>query len=517
MIDIMRLAPDQLEKYIHLQSIVDRQAADAARVRALRAYYSGEHPVMLTDRQREFLGPLVEGEQFTFAHNLVRVVVNTLAERLSVSGFSINGVTAAEDDGTAGAAALWALWKQLAADLTEQELYPAAMRDGRAFLMVDFDPDTQQPRWNMYEVDDDRSGIIIHRDPEDKRRVLFATRYWWTFDPLTPGTTGIERKTVYLPGEVRKYRRTGNGAQWQPVQDVNDAAWPLPWLYQDGTPMGVPVIEFANPGGAEAENFIGMQNALNKSWLDLMAAADASGFPILAVEYSDPNAMLGPSSSDDNLSGSDELKIAPGRLMELAGGTLHRIESANLTPMLDVIWALTAAIAGVSRTPQYYLRPVGGGDVPSGEALKQLESGLVARAVKRQRVWGQAWEEVLRMTMRIAETFGPGLGIDPDASITVEWEDPSTRNELLQAQTAQQHDALGVPKEQVWQVLGYSPEEIAEFKASALADKAAQVASIAAALRTQQIGSANNGRTNNAVQQNGASGNGGVAQRGETA
>jgi hypothetical protein len=51
MIDIMRLAPDQLEKYIHLQSIVDRQAADAARVRALRAYYSGEHPVMLTDRQ----------------------------------------------------------------------------------------------------------------------------------------------------------------------------------------------------------------------------------------------------------------------------------------------------------------------------------------------------------------------------------------------------------------------------------------------------------------------------------
>jgi hypothetical protein len=156
----------------------------------------------------------VEGESFTFAHNLVRVVVNTLAERLSVSGFSINGVTAAEDDGTAGAAALWALWKQLAADLTEQELYPAAMRDGRAFLMVDFDADTQQPRWNMYEVDDDRSGIIIHRDPEDKRRVLFATRYWWTFDPLTPGTTGIERKTVYLPGEVRKYRRSGNAGQW---------------------------------------------------------------------------------------------------------------------------------------------------------------------------------------------------------------------------------------------------------------------------------------------------------------
>ena len=34
-------------------------------------------------------------------------------------------------------------------------------------------------------------------------------------------------------------------------------------------------------------------------------------------------------------------------------------------------------MAGVTRTPQYYLRPQGGGDVPSGESLKQLESGLV--------------------------------------------------------------------------------------------------------------------------------------------
>ena len=512
---IDKLTPEQLEKYIHMQSIVDRQAADAARVRALRAYYSGEHPVMLTDRQQEFLGPLVEGEQFTFAHNLVRVVVNTLAERLSVTGFAINGVTAAEDDDTAGAAGLWTLWKQLAADLLEQELYPTALRDGRAYLMVDFDPATNAPRWNMYEVDDGRAGIVLHRDPEDQRRVLFATRYWWTFDPLTPGTTGIERKTVYLPGEVRKYRRTGGAVQWTPVQDVSDISWPLPWLYQDGSPMGVPVIEFANPGGAEADNFIGMQNALNKSWLDLIAAADSAGFPLLVAEYQ--AGAMPTSTSDSDLTGSDEISIAPGRIFEIEAANVRRIEAANLAPMLDVIWALTAAIAGVSRTPQYYLRPVGGGDVPSGESLKQLESGLVARAVKRQRVWGQAWEDVLHMTLRIAETFGPGLGVDPSASISVEWADANTRNELLQAQEAQLHKALGVPDEQVWKVLGYSPEEIAEFKASMSADKAAQVASIAAALRTQQIGSANNGGANNAVQQNGRSAGSGSAQRGEAA
>lgn len=510
MLDIMRLTPDQLERYIHMQSIVDRQQAAAEKVLALRAYYAGDHPVMLTPRQQEYLGPLINGTDFTFAHNLVRVVVNTLSERLSVSGFAINGVTTAEDDGTAGAAALWDMWGTLAADLIEQELYPAAMRDGRAYLMVDFDAETQMPRWVLHEVDDGKSGVVMHRDPSDLRRVLFATRYWWTFDPLRPGQTGIERKTVYMPGEIRKYSRVGLG-QWRPVQDEGDPAWPIVWRHKSGAPMGIPVIEFANPGGAEAENFIGMQNGLNKSWLDLLAAADSAGFPVLVAEYMDATGMLNAQGSDDDLSGGDEINLGPGRLFEIERATVKRIEAANLTPMLDVIWALTAAIAGVSRTPQYYLRPVGGADVPSGEALKQLESGLVARAVKRQRVWGQAWEDVLRMTLRITETFGPGLGVDSGASIKVEWEDPNTRNELAMAQEAQIHKALGVPDAQVWQVLGYSPEEIAEFQTAASADKAAQVASIAAALRTQQIGSANNGGTNNAVQ-GGQGANRGVTQ-----
>jgi hypothetical protein len=57
-------------------------------VRALRDYYKGEHPIMLTKRQQEYLGALVEETEFTFAHNLVRSIVDTLRERLDVSGFT---------------------------------------------------------------------------------------------------------------------------------------------------------------------------------------------------------------------------------------------------------------------------------------------------------------------------------------------------------------------------------------------------------------------------------------------
>ena len=60
MIDISKLSPVQLERFIHMQGLVDRQANEAAKVRALREYYKGEHPIMLTKRQQELLKEFTE-------------------------------------------------------------------------------------------------------------------------------------------------------------------------------------------------------------------------------------------------------------------------------------------------------------------------------------------------------------------------------------------------------------------------------------------------------------------------
>ena len=38
-----------------------------------------------------------------------------------------------------------------------------------------------------------------------------------------------------------------------------DAAWPLPWVDAKGAPLGIPVIEFANPPGSEIDQIIGLQ------------------------------------------------------------------------------------------------------------------------------------------------------------------------------------------------------------------------------------------------------------------
>ncbi len=517
MIDLFRLSPADLERFIALQARVAQQTNEAVRIKALREYYEGAHPVLLTERQMEFLGPLVADDVFTFAHNVTGSVVDTLSERLSVQGVAVNGVTQAPG-GKAQAdapspdaqlsATLWGWWKANRLDMLEQDMYANALVDGKAFAMVDYDPVEQRPRIVAHRMDDGDTGIVAHYDPDQPHRILFASRYFYAFDPLRPSATGTARKTVYLPHEIRKYRAGGlqaAGGVWQPVMDEGDSAWPLPWVDGTGAPLGVPVVEFANPGGSEIAQLVGLQNALNKTWLDLIAAADQSGFPLMVAEY--PNGQgFANVSSDDDLTGDDELRLAPGRLLEIDGGTVRRLEAANLAPMLDVIWALVAAVAGISRTPQYYLRPVGG-DVPSGEALKQLESGLVARAVKRQRVFGQAWEDVLQLAVRVAGAFGP-LPMVAKPSLEMQWEDAETRNEQVQAQVAEAYKRLNVPDAQIWLTLGFTPEQIAGFEASAAQKQAEQVAGIAAALRVTTTGSTDNGRASDVVQgrQNGDNG-----------
>lgn len=488
---IDKLTPEQLDRYIHLQSIVARQETTQAKVRAYRSYYDGDHPVYLSNRQMEYLGDLGRDVEFSFAHNLVKTVVDTLRERLDVQGFTVNGASAdvgEEDEVTedgALAALMWSWWTENKMPMQQSRAHRRAIRDGETFVMVDYDAATDRPRLSLQSKDDGTVGIVLHRDPERVEDVVFVCKYFYTSDLLNPGATGKERKNVYLPGEIRKYVRDGMvSGGWAKFQDPDDGAWPLPWVDRAGQPLGIPIFEFQNPGGSEIDQIIGLQNAVNKSELDLLAGADAQGFPILVASYA-ADTMASQAADDEDLEGADEFRVAPGRMVELFGGTMQRIPGADLAPMIATVKFFIQAISGVSRTPSYYLEPVGG-DVPSGEALKQLESGLVQRALERQMVFGATWAEIMAMALKVQATFGTGVTPSTDVpDIEVQWRDANTRNDATMAQVATAHKALGVPDEAVWAQAGYSPAQIAAFKQTARDQRMAEVAAIASAIQIQ--------------------------------
>ena len=146
MIAIDKLTPAQIERLVHMQSIIAGQEEEAARVRSLRSYYAGDQPALLSVRQKEYLqgsGPtstgFVEGGLFTFAHNHVRSVIDTLRERLAVTGLSIEGATD-DNPNTPEAqvgAALWEWWTKSRLDSEQIRLYRRVLRDGRCYVMVD--------------------------------------------------------------------------------------------------------------------------------------------------------------------------------------------------------------------------------------------------------------------------------------------------------------------------------------------------------------------------------------------
>lgn len=507
-IDLTLLTPEQVDKFIHIQSIVAGQQEAAAIVNTLRDYYDGFHPIYLSDRQKEYLEPalkqrksggetgdvrasLTEGD-FTFSQNTVRSIVDTLRERLSVSGFAVNGAAIdSEGDDTPEkqiAALMWAWWEENRLDAQQIRNHRRAIRDGKSYVMVDYDNVNKRPRFTLHQVDDGRTGITCHRDPENPDIILFMNKHWYTYDPLKAGETGDRRKNTYLPHEIRKYimgkagwlRMDGVEAPF----DEGDSEWPIPWLDWEGKPLGVTLKEFENPGGSEVAQIIGLQNALNKSWLDLLAAADAAGFPVLVIEYESTGAF--PVAEDDeDIEDDDEFIMAPGRALEIDGGRAHRLEIANLTQLIDTIHLIVETISGISRTPQYYLRPVGG-DVPSGEALKQLESGLVSRAIERQLIFGQAWADVMVMAYKVARTFGPPIPEVPKLKVQTSWASAETRQELTDAQRGEILKRLGIPDDEIFAMLGYSSSQIAKWKATQRSDTAANTAAVVSAIQKAQ-------------------------------
>lgn len=502
LVDIMKLSPSDLERYIHLQAIVAGQEDATARVRAARDYYRGEHPVFLTARQKEYLGTQLTDGEFSFNHNLIKLAVDAVRERLVLEGFTVNGQDAGElddeDPDARLAGAMWRWWNANRLDSQQVRLYRRTLRDGRSYVMVDYDRDMRRPRFTLHKVYDGTTGIVLHRDPSDANKVLFATNYFYSFDPLNAGATGVERKTVYLPGEIRKYRRVsaltasglGSTQVWEATQDDGDASWPLPWVDRRGRPLGVTVIEFQDPDMGLVGGIAGLQNALNKMWLDLLAAADTAGFPITTFQYdSDDAPPDGAADNDANIQGEDELRIAPGRALAIYGGRIDRLSGANLQNLIDTVWAVASALAAVARLPEHQVRPQRGTDFPSGEALKQSESGLVKKVEERQLMFGQSWADVMALAHRVDQTFGVGTIVGGGSDQVVElninliWADPNTRMDKVEAEVAGLHKALGVPDKAVWRRAGYSPEEIAVFEEEAALQRALEVAQVVEAIQ----------------------------------
>jgi len=414
-------------------------------------YYLGDHKLeFATDRWKDVFGTMFE----EFSDNWCQVVVDSVVHRMEIDGWR------SEDDDDAAKRAE-DIWDRNSLEVEEDDLHTQTLVKGDAYLIVQPDPDKEKEALLFYN---DAIDMSVQYDSSNRRRIIRAAKRYTDAD-------GNKWMVIYFPDRTEKWL-VPNKTPFAQIWAVAEAIEVMPdgWQLVADIPNPhdeVPVFHFKNRalgsthGISELKNVIPMQNTVNKLLMDLMVGSEFG-------HYKQKWISGGGHPKDGWKAGAMRLWATTD-----PNAKFGEFGQIDLEPLVKAIDLVVGHIAKTTQTPLHYLRS--SGDMPSGEALKTAESGLVKKCVARQKQWGAAWSAAMDFAILI-ET-----GNKPKSPVKPVWQSPETRHVLEQAQTAQLKAVLGIPLEQLWsEHFGYSEEEITKFKGLNLAVAASVLAQVIA-------------------------------------
>ena len=414
----------------------ERQQAD---YRLYRDYYDGRHNVPLTPRQQDYL----ERNGVDFRFNFLRLPVNVLVQRLNIVGFD------APDPygGKEGRFREW--WNFNRMDAKQRAIHRATAVDGDSYALVEWDAESGKPVIHHERAYDGSEGVKVTYATSGRRQIAFASKRWREVDPDTNKTW--KRLNIYTPDEVRKYRSDAAGEYgWTQYQDEGDASWPIPW------PIGViPVIHFRHDddGGAwgfsELDDLIPVQNALNKSVLDMLEGADKTAYQIITLSGGK----------------ADGIKVAPGQVLyhPAPDASWGSIQAGDIEKLIRLKNDTIVTIAQMSQVPLSYFQVTG--QIASAETQRADDTGLVSKAESEAVNLGNSWEDVMWLCHAMEREFGTG-NVEID-DISTQWANfervdkmmtEQRRAEIVQLLTSAGASIFGAVK-----VAGYSEEQQADL------------------------------------------------------
>ena len=390
-----------------------------------------------------------------FADNWCGVVVDAVEERLNVEGFRADA-EAAETDATA-----WAIWQRNALDAQSQLAHQEALISGCSYAVVW--PDDNDRAEVMVES---AVNTIVENHPKIRTRRTAALRCWLDDDQY-------EHAELFLPDAVYLFRttskRTSSAVPTRGSWIVDPDAANVDAQGAMANPLGVvPVVTFHNRPRlyvsrrarfgvhSELAAIMPLQDAVNKLMADMLVASEFAGYPQRWATGYEPQV-----DRDTGAELPPPFKPGAGKtwVTDDPASNFGQFAAADLGNFVTAVDMVIQHVASISRTPPHYLNA--SADRLSGESIKAAETGLVAKTKRRMRYFGEAWEEVMRLAGKIE-----GAAELADATaMEVVWSDPESRTEAEQTDAAMKKQTLGVPNEQLWEDLGYSPTQRSRFRA----------------------------------------------------
>ncbi len=450
-----------------LQRLERRLAYRRPVVELYSDYYEGRFELAFaTSKFRETFASMLAA----VSDNWLPLVINAPIERLVVQGFRLGESDQLEADADA-----WRLWQESNLDLDSQVLFTEASKIGEAYIMVWWGEDAPGVSGPMVSR---RSGpraeitvehpaqVIVERKAGSRDTISAALKKW-------VGEDGTLYATLFLPDAIYRYERLrASGSKWTarsgspaiennplgvvPVIPVVNNPAMLP-SYPPGSllasPHNLPEASIGL-GRSDLADVISTQDQINKLLCDLMVASEVSAFRqrwATGLEIPFDEVTGEPIQPFEHA--VNRLWVSPD--VDTKFGEFAANDLSNYTRAIE---SRIQSLAARTRTPPHYL--LGSIVNASGDALKAAESGLANRVRDKQRSYGEAIEQAMRLAFAVEGDFEKANS--PMAE--VEWKNPETRSESEYVDSLVKKLAFGVPQEQLWADAGYSPQEISRFK-----------------------------------------------------
>jgi hypothetical protein len=430
------------------------------RYRKAERYYKGDHDLAFaTEKFKNAFGSMFR----EFALNLCPAVCDAVRDKLKVREFRV------EQGGAGLATDAWRIWQTNRMGRRSGEVHKEAVKNGDAYVIV-----WPNARGEVTIYPNKAGMCTAVYDEETPGRLLWAAKHWRTPDKRV-------RLNLFYPDRIEKYiskaaseNTLPDAKEFMPFgeskvqgpkskvggskRENHPAAEAAPLLRKEGSfvvpnPYGiVPVFHFANnadigaAGQSELEAAMPVQDALNKSVLDMLVAMEFASYRQrwaagIEIEYGEDGQPIPPFKA-----GVDHLWIT-----ENQDAKFGDFEAANLEQFLKVKDSFRLDMACVTGTPMYYFMQVSG-DFPSGEALKKAESRFIAKVRDRQESFGQVWEDVM--------AFALALEGKTDARLFADWEDPAPLSEKEKLENIAVKKELGISDAQALIEAGYGEVDV---------------------------------------------------------
>ncbi|MBK6887019.1 MAG: phage portal protein [Tetrasphaera sp.] len=366
--------------------------------------------------------------------NWPRLVVDSLEERLDVEGFRID--QRVEDR-------LWDFWQANGLDEASQQAHVDALAMRRSYVIVGANDSSDTPLITVESA----AQVYADRDPRT-RQVTKAIKRWTDDDDNEFLTLYLPDRTVYL---VTEY----NGRVTREYDtDVHNL----------GVVPVVPIVNRSritdNDGVSELADVVPLSDAACKIATDMMISAEFHAMPRRVVV-----GMGEDDQFDQNGRPLSKWAQIAGRIWTIdalpSEVNVQQFNEANLANFHQTLNTLARMVASMSGLPPHFLG-YSDANPTSADAIRSAETRLVKRAERRQRAFGGAWEQVMRLALLVADNTLPE-GID---SLETIWRDASTPTVAQKADAAVKLRTAGlISLRQAREDLGYTQEQIAVMEA----------------------------------------------------